>query len=305
MAEIRAQGFDPVPIGEVVKPPFAQLPDPLAMFARRSRRLKTLADGHALRSYLLLLAELSDMQHRVQEGLPDVVLPSAGALARSRQHRMPPLDRSRFTADAAMDGVWQRLTTMAEAVAMPDAARVALQRVKSAAAADRAVMMSAVLSHAAPVDGLAEHVFVAAALQVHFARLAARFEAGTLVPVGDGVCPACGGAPVSSMVVGWSGAQGARFCACSLCGTLLNYPRVKCTLCGATKGIAYQEIAGGLATVKAETCESCRGYVKILHQHKDPSLDPIADDVATVALDMLLRDLGYRRGAVDPFLLGY
>ena len=86
---------------------------------------------------------------------------------------------------------------------------------------------------------------------------------------------------------------------------LWNYPRVKCTLCGATKGIAYQEIAGGLATVKAETCESCRGYVKILHQHKDPSLDPIADDVATVALDMLLRDLGYRRGAVDPFLLGY
>ena len=89
MAEIRAQGFDPVPIGEVVKPPFAQLPDPLAMFARRSRRLKALADGHALRSYLLLLAELSDMQHRVREGLPDVVLPSADALARSRQHRMP------------------------------------------------------------------------------------------------------------------------------------------------------------------------------------------------------------------------
>jgi len=45
--------------------------------------------------------------------------------------------------------------------------------------------------------------------------------------------------------------------------------------------------------------------VKILHQHKDPSLDPVADDVATLALDLLLRDLGYRRGAVDAFLLGY
>ena len=107
------------------------------------------------------------------------------------------------------------------------------------------------------------------------------------------------------MIVGWSGAQSARFCACSLCGTLWNYPRVRCTLCGSTKGIAYQEIAGGPATVKAETCESCRGYVKILHQHKEPMLDPIADDVATLGLDLLLRDLGYRRGAVDPFLLGY
>jgi FdhE protein len=125
------------------------------------------------------------------------------------------------------------------------------------------------------------------------------------VPVGDGACPACGGPPVSSIVVGWRGAHGARFCVCSLCGTLWNYPRVRCTLCGATKGIAYQEIAGGPATVKAETCESCRGYVKIIHKHKDAILDPVADDVATLALDLLLRESGYRRGAVNPFLLGY
>jgi FdhE protein len=57
--------------------------------------------------------------------------------------------------------------------------------------------------------------------------------------------------------------------------------------------------------VKAETCGSCRGYVKILHQHKDPALDPVADDVASLGLDVLLRETGYRRGAVNPFLLGY
>ena len=61
----------------------------------------------------------------------------------------------------------------------------------------------------------------------------------------------------------------------------------------------------GRQSVKAETCESCHGYVKILHQHKEPALDPVADDVATLALDLLLRELGYRRGAVNPFLLGY
>jgi FdhE protein len=108
-----------------------------------------------------------------------------------------------------------------------------------------------------------------------------------------------------SLVVGWEGAHGTRFCACALCGTLWNYVRIKCTLCGTTKGIAYQGIEGDAGTIKAETCESCRGYVKILHQHKDPALDPIADDVATLALDLLLRDAGLRRGAVNPFLLGY
>ena len=63
--------------------------------------------------------------------------------------------------------------------------------------------------------------------------------------------------------------QATRFCACSLCGTLWNYPRIKCTLCGSTEGIAYQEIAGGPATVKAETCESCGSYVKMLQQRED------------------------------------
>ncbi len=162
-----------------------------------------------------------------------------------------------------------------------------------------------VLSNAIPVDALAEHVFVAAVLEVHFARLAAHFDVSALSPVGQGACPVCGAPPVSSLVVGWRDAHATRFCACSLCGALWNYPRIKCTLCGSTKDIAYQEIAGGPVTVKAETCGSCRRYVKILQQREEVSLDPVADDVATLGLDLLLRNSEFRRGAVNPFLLGY
>ena len=107
------------------------------------------------------------------------------------------------------------------------------------------------------------------------------------------------------MVVGWSGAENTRFCACSLCTTMWNYPRIKCVLCGSTEGIAYQELAGGSAAVKAETCDSCRRYVKILQHHSNRSLDPVADDIATLALDLLLRHSEYRRGGANPFLLGY
>jgi FdhE protein len=146
---------------------------------------------------------------------------------------------------------------------------------------------------------------VAAALQVHFARLAARLDAARLAPVGDGACPACGGPPAASLLVRWLGSHGARFCACGLCGTMWNYVRIKCVLCGSTKGIAYQEVEGGPGTVKAETCDSCRGYVKILNQQNDPDVDPIADDVASLALDLLVREGGFRRGAVNPFLIGY
>jgi FdhE protein len=40
MTQVGAPRHDPIPIGEVAKPPFARLPDPLTMFARRGQRLK-------------------------------------------------------------------------------------------------------------------------------------------------------------------------------------------------------------------------------------------------------------------------
>ena len=110
---------------------------------------------------------------------------------------------------------------------------------------------------------------------------------------------------MASAIVGWKGAHGARFCTCSLCATQWHAVRVKCVLCESTKGIAYQQLDGGIDSIKAETCESCRGYVKIFHQHRNPQLEPVADDVASLGLDILLREDGYRRGAVNPFLLGY
>ena len=84
-----------------------------------------------------------------------------------------------------------------------------------------------------------------------------------------------------------------------------NYVRIKCTICASTAGISYQELDGGPGTVKAEICDSCKSYVKILYQLKDPALEPVADDVASLGLDLLVRETGYRRGGVNPFLLGY
>lgn len=305
MAQVGAPRHDPIPIGEVSAPPFARLPDPASLFMQRGERFRALADGHELKPYLLFLADLCFVQHAVQDGLPEVELPAADALARAREFGMPPLDRSRFTADVACDETLARVLGSAGECEMPAPARSALLNVLSADAAAQAAMVRCVLADAVPVEALAEHVFVAAALQVNFARLAAQLDAAKLVPVGDGACPVCGGAPVSSMVVGWQGAHGARFCACALCGTLWNYVRIKCTVCGSTKGIAYEEIEGGPGTVKAETCSECGCYVKILYQHKDHLLEPVADDVASLGLDLLVRESGLRRGGVNPFLFGY
>jgi FdhE protein len=295
----------PIPIGDIANPPFARVPNPATLFARRASRLQELARSHDLKAYLQFLALLSSAQDRAQADLPPVDPPADDATARAREFGMPPLDRNRFTIDSTLETTLDRLPPLLSAIDMPEAARRALDRMQSADVTAREAMVRAVLADAIPMETLAEHVFVAAALQVHFARLAASLDASDLVPVGDGVCPACGGPPVTSLIVGWDGAHGARFCCCSLCGTLWNYVRIKCTLCASTEGIGYLAIDGSPGTIKAETCESCHGYVKILHQHVDPALDPVADDVASLALDLLVRKDGYRRGAVNPFLLGY
>jgi FdhE protein len=140
---------------------------------------------------------------------------------------------------------------------------------------------------------------------VHFAWLAAGLGADRLQQIEGGVCPTCGGPPVASAIVGWPRSHGARYAACSLCGTLWHVVRVKCLVCGSTEGVRYQEIDGGPGLIKAETCDACRSYVKILHQHSDPDLDPVADDVASLGLDLLMRAGPYRRAGYNPFLLGY
>lgn len=304
MSPIDTTEPDPSVISNIPVPPFTRLPDPGALFAARATRFAELAEDHQLAPYLRFLAALCEVQAVIQDGLPEPDAVAADQLARAYDHKMPPLDRGRFTPDAAFTATMDRLLAAAASLQMPAPARTALDKVIASDADGRASMIQNVLAEAVPVEALAEHVFVAAVLQVHFARLAARLEAKRLQAVGDGVCPACGGAPTASVLINSHRTPGARYCACSLCGTMWNYVRSKCTLCGSTRKIVFQEIEGA-DHIKAETCDDCHGYMKVLNHQKDDRLDPVADDVATLGLDLLVRELGFRRGGVNPFLIGY
>ena len=304
MSSVDPTAPDPSVISNIPTPQFTRLPDPGQLFSVREVRFAALAVGHDLAPYLKFLSGLCGVQAAIQDGLPEPDAIASEALERARQHGMPPLDRGHFIADAAFVATLDRLLAAAADIDMPAQARAALEKVTKADADGRARMVENVLAEAIPVEALAEHIFTAAALQVHFARLAARLDAKSLQPVGDGVCPSCGGAPTATVLVNWPRTPGARYCSCSLCGTLWNYVRSKCTLCGSTRKILFQEIEGA-GNIKAETCDDCHGYMKVLNHQKDDRLDPVADDVATLGLDLLVRELGFRRGGVNPLLIGY
>lgn len=296
---------DPTAIGDVSSPPFVRLPDPVTLFSDRARRLRSLAKTSDLAPYLTFLADLSQAQHDVQATLPQATGRDVAAVMRAREFEMPPLLRNGADEDETMERTFEHLFAAADEIEKPTAAAEALLRIRKADPAQRRVMTQAVFDGVLPDNAIAECIYVWAALQLHYARLASVLDPSLLVPVAEGVCPVCGGKPLSSMVVGWQGSHGARFCACSLCSTLWHYVRIKCILCGSTKGISYQEIEGRGGTIKAETCEECRGWSKIFYQTKDPAIDPVADDVASLGLDLLMRDLHYRRGGFAPLLAGF
>ena len=296
---------DPSMIGGVPEAPLAFLPEPVKVFQTRARRFAFLAQSSRLGPYLKFLADLSSLQARLSVMLPPVTPIPAERLMQARAANMPPIDRAALVEDPLLLETLTALCAGAAELEMPEPARAALEAVAAAESEDRRWLIENILADSIPEDAAAPHLFAAAAVQVHLARLAARLEAQALVPVGGGVCPTCGGRPVTSSVMGTQGIENVRYATCAGCATQWNEVRVKCLCCGSTKGIAYRSAETHEATVKAETCSACKSWVKIFYQVKNASLDPVADDVGSLGLDMMMKETPFRRGGFNPFTVGY
>jgi FdhE protein len=147
-------------------------------------------------------------------------------------------------------------------------------------------------------------VYVAAALQVYFTCSAAQLKSEDLRLLEErALCPCCGSPSVSGMITASGVTPGARYLYCSLCSTAWNHVRTVCITCGGTRQLSVQGIEGDSGVVKAETCEDCHTYAKLLYQLKDMQADPYADDLASLGLDILVAEAGFARHAPNPFLL--
>jgi len=284
---------DPDKVGGVAATPFVRLPDPARVFAARAERLAALAPGNPLQAYMLFLVRIVNAQHRC--------LAAWSPNSRPLQPGRPPLSMD------SLQGFGHALQWLLENIDIataPAEAREARDRLAARPETERWALAGDVFQAAYPADCIGESIYVAAALQVCLGRQAALLDSTALQPVADGACPVCGQAPVASVVVGWTQASKARYLCCSMCCTLWNVVRIKCTSCGATQGVSYYTVGDTSENVAAEACSSCQTYLKHLHQHRDPLIDPFADDVASYGLDLMLRD-DFRRSAVNPlFVIG-
>jgi FdhE protein len=283
--------------------PAILLPMAASVFAERADRFAALAAGHKLADWLNFLGRLTRAQHDALQSLSELPPLAAAALEQARQHHMPPLNATAAERPPA----WRDVLRQLVAALLPYAPEASVPLLTALADSDdiRLEALADGLLHGEPDPSAAgELPLVAAALQVVFTAQAARLDATQLQKLDTpGVCPCCGSLPVASLVRLGAAVNNLRYLHCALCNTEWNVPRATCTACGDDKGLAQQQIEGGNGAMRAETCDGCKSYLKIAYQEKDPRIDPVADDLATLALDLLVDEAGYGRSGPNLLLV--
>ncbi len=290
--------------GGVSAPDPLILPDPAKRFADAAERLEALAAGHPMEAWLRFMARLAEAQHAAAATLPALLPVELAHLAQAVEARLPPIAAETHRREPAWrDGLTAILDDMADA-SVPEATRLVVTALRQRSPQDIESLAEAFLHSRVPADCVGEALYVAAALQVYFTRLAASLPAGALRLLPQrGLCPCCGSTPVSGLVTASGKAPGTRYLHCSLCATAWNHVRAVCINCGGSRRVSLKSIEGGSGALKAEACDDCHTYAKMLYQAEDTKVNPFADDLATLALDVLVAEAGWARHAPNPMLM--
>ncbi|MEJ7138020.1 formate dehydrogenase accessory protein FdhE [Amphibiibacter pelophylacis] len=282
--------------------PRIRLPQPQSLFAERAARLLQLAEGNPIADYLRLMARLVQAQQKAAATVQTAPL-EAETLARSQAHSMPLMP-----AADHLDPVWREvLTALLDAIQplpeVPPALCEALAALRQHSPEAQDALALRVLGGDLQPGDISTAPFVAAALQVVFADRASRLSAGA-VPYTDpaSICPVCAAPPVTSVLRIGGTAAGHRYLHCGVCCTEWHMVRVKCSHCESTEGIRYQGVDGAKPVVQAETCTQCHTYRKLVNQEKDPLAEPLADDLGTLLLDLLMGETEFDRASANPLL---
>ena len=277
-----------------------------SLFLERAARLRQLASGNPIADYLEFAAHIVSAQHQAAQALPPPAV-DRSAMQRAQAHGMP-----LFAAAEQLDtGLhdWQQtlehiLNTLAsQTTGLPEALQPLIAELRQLPSDERNTIARQLLNKdlAARYIGMAP--FIMAALQVRLAQLAATLhEADMPLMQPATVCPVCASEPVASVIRIGGQASGHRYLHCGGCGTDWHMVRVKCSHCESTQGIQYQTIEGDQGVVQAETCTACGSYRKIVNQEKDPLAEPLADDLASLMLDLLMSETRFQRASANPLL---
>lgn len=292
------------PLGGVSTPEPLLLPDLTTRFSATAARLRALATGHPMTKWLGFMALLSDAQDKAAATLPPMPGIDPSLIEQSVAARMPPLAADGHHRHAAWRDGLAVLFEELDSKDIPESAAAVIANMRGLPVNDVEDLADGFLRGALSMGDVGAALYVAAALQVYFTRLAASLDASTLRLLPQrGLCPCCGSTPVSGLITASGPTPGTRYLYCSICSTAWNHVRAVCITCESSGALLLKGIQGGSAAVQAETCDDCHTYAKMLYQVKDTKVDPYADDLASLGLDIMVSEAGWARHSPNPLLL--
>lgn len=107
-------------------------------------------------------------------------------------------------------------------------------------------------------------------------------------------CPVCGSPAAMAELVG---EEGERHLSCSTCFSRWTFNQPACPFCGNDAPEKLTYFTTGEGPHRVDVCLACSQYIKTrLSPSESAGVPPELDDLATVLLDLLAAQEGYRRG---------
>jgi FdhE protein len=114
-----------------------------------------------------------------------------------------------------------------------------------------------------------------------------------------GYCPICGSLPSLSLL---REEAGKRYLLCSYCGYHWRIDRLFCPFCNnKDQESLHYLFAEGEEAYRIDLCEICHQYIKTIDLRKGEESDPLLEDLATLHLDILATQKGYKRPVPNPW----
>ncbi|MFC0140767.1 formate dehydrogenase accessory protein FdhE [Erwinia mallotivora] len=272
------------------------------MYSRRAARLRQLAEKNPLGDYLRFAAVIATAQEIVLYDHPLLMDRHTRRPAVDLPNK-PPLDIHTLPRDRH----WQRLLHSLIAELKPEMtgqALAVLENLEKASAQELEAMASALLTREFGSISSDKSPFVWAALSLYWAQMAALIPDKTRIVCGEQrqFCPVCASVPVAGVIHMDPQNEGVRYLHCNLCESEWHLADARCSNCEQTGDLHSWSLDNHNSVVRAESCGDCGTYMKMLCQQKDPAVEPVADDLASLILDARMEQEGFSRSSLNPFL---
>lgn len=275
--------------------------NPKNLYQHRAERFRTLAKNHPFADYLLFAADIVEAQLTLLQEHPIPVEPKLENLTKEQLAKQP-LNIQHWQRAPAwrelLRGLLAKIKTNAKDHLLPT-----IEWLEKASNSELEEMADQLLTQQFDKVTSDKAVFIWATLSLYWLQLAQQLPRNTRRESSEELhyCPVCHSAPTASLVH-FGASQGLRYLHCSLCESEWNVVRAQCTNCNQAEKLEYWTMDNELAPVRAETCGSCKSYLKIMFQEKDPKLEIVADDLATIFLDVEMEEHNFMRSGFNPYL---